>query len=439
VSTGLFGYPNKAAAEVAVTSVVRWLLEKPSRLTLFETLVFDVFTAADEEAYAAVAPTILAQCGAQNRAAGQEDEKTASRAPSSEPARLPAFSDELAAVASEIASTDRLLIVAAAGLSISDTAPNNPYHSNADFTRHYPTVCRFGYSNAFEAMGLAADTSVPASVRVAFMAQHFLNMRFRFPPTPAYDSLRRLASTYQADNVFVWTSNVDGCFERAGFGPANIYQTQGEMRRLQCARDGCGHVWDCVDQLSAIQAATVDGALSDMSLVPTCPRCGSRWPDVRPNLRGGDWFIHAPYEEAGRRLLAWLDECVDQRAQVAIVEVGVGPNTPIVTRIPACAFASAVRANGGRPVYLRVNPDAPERADENPDDSVTFCRVRQTWRALEPLVDAVVPLRSQRAQRATANEPSCSTAGINADPQAAALWRRRYHQVLLSLRTPRQR
>ncbi len=43
-----------------------------------------------------------------------------------------------------IASVDRLLIVAAAGLSISTTLPNNVYHSARDFAHHYPTVASYG-------------------------------------------------------------------------------------------------------------------------------------------------------------------------------------------------------------------------------------------------------------------------------------------------------
>ena len=68
------------------------------------------------------------------------------------------------------------------------------------------------------------------------------------------------------------------------------------MRRLQCARPGCGHVWDCVAQLQAIDAASPDGALTDLSLAPRCLRCGHEV--YRPSLRGGDWFDPAPYAEA---------------------------------------------------------------------------------------------------------------------------------------------
>ena len=64
--------------------------------------------------------------------------------------------------------------------------------------------------------------------------------------------------------------------------------------------------------------------------------------ELLPNLRGGEWFDHGPYDETSRRLTAWLDRRVEERANVGVIEIGVGPNTPVVTRIPACAFASAV-------------------------------------------------------------------------------------------------
>jgi hypothetical protein len=95
-------------------------------------------------------------------------------------------------------------------------------------------------------------------------------------------------------------------------------------------------------------------------------------------------------------------------------QVGVGPNTPVVTRIPAVAFASALAAAGGAAVYLRVNPDPPEPARENPtmpparpacsseeegesggsQGSLScFFRWQRPWSALEPLVSAVLALR----------------------------------------------
>merc|ERR1719502_1368726 len=91
--------------------------------------------------------------------------------------------------------------------------------------------------------------------------------------------------------------------------------------------------------LAMVEACSPDGVLQDMSLCMRCPECNTTRENLRPSLRGGDWFIHDPYLPTQERLLSWLDECVQKKLRVAVLEVGVGPNTPVVTRIPAAAFA----------------------------------------------------------------------------------------------------
>ena len=344
--------------------------------------------------------------------------------------------DPVLAAARDIAEADHLLIVAAAGLSISDVLPNNPYHTSSDFAQHYPQIASYGYRTAYDAMGLAGDERVPPGVKCAFTAAHFLNMRFRWPPTPGYETLRKLATSFDPARVFCWTSNVDGCFERAGFDKKLVYTVQGEMDKMQCFRPGCGNIWDCESQIRAIDAASADGVLTDLSLVPTCPKCGSQWPQTRPNLRGGEWFDPSPYEETALALRAWLDDCVRRRASVAVIEVGVGPNTPVVTRVPASAFASAVQANGGRATLLRVNPGA--AGGERPAEGVAFHSWRQGWQALEPLVSAVLSLRGPSSAAPSSeriDDPAAGPAGDGVRGRAAE-WQRRYHELLASLRRP---
>lgn len=48
ISTGVFGYPKRAAVEVALNTVSRWLGSSPSR---FERIVFNVFDTEDEAIY----------------------------------------------------------------------------------------------------------------------------------------------------------------------------------------------------------------------------------------------------------------------------------------------------------------------------------------------------------------------------------------------------
>lgn len=336
--------------------------------------------------------------------------------------------------AERIASADRLLIVAAAGLSISQEHPNNPYHSAADFALHYPQLVKHGYRTSFEAMGLSSDENVPLAIRLAHTAQHFLNMRFRFPPTEAYSWLLELARGFDQEDVFCWTSNVDGCFERAGFDRSRVYTTQGEMSKYQCARTReCGHVWDIEDQLREADAACTNGVLTDLGRArwTSCPKCGG---ETLPSLRGGDWFNHKPYEPTQERLLAWLDECVANKLSVAVIEVGVGPNTPVVTSIPACAFASAVAAAGGQASYLRVNPDLEVHGNQ-PAEMVQFSHWRSSWSTLQQLVQHVGVLRTQDRSSGS-KSPHCLNTQQRDCTKSEA--QERYTEILMSLRTPRR-
>ena len=195
----------------------------------------------------------------------------------------------------------------------------------------YPVLANeYGYRTCYETMSLSSDPSVPSMVKESFRAKHFLNMRFRFPPTPAYTWLLELAHSFGVDQTFVWTSNVDGCFERAGFDKNRVYTTQGEMNKYQC--QNCNNVWPCEAQLRAIEEHSPDGTLTDPKLALKCPLCGVGEEALRPSLRGGNWLDHSPYEEVQDRLLAWLDDSVANGKTVAVLEVGVGPNTPVVTR-----------------------------------------------------------------------------------------------------------
>lgn len=51
ISTGLFGYPKKLAAEVAIHAVCQWISEHPNRM---EQIIFNVFEDEDRECYARI-------------------------------------------------------------------------------------------------------------------------------------------------------------------------------------------------------------------------------------------------------------------------------------------------------------------------------------------------------------------------------------------------
>eukprot|EP00656_Telonema_subtile_P030487 TRINITY_DN3345_c0_g1_i2.p1 TRINITY_DN3345_c0_g1~~TRINITY_DN3345_c0_g1_i2.p1 ORF type:complete len:129 (-),score=31.71 TRINITY_DN3345_c0_g1_i2:131-517(-) len=56
ISTGLFGYPQLDAAELALKTVKQWVEEHPGMIDL---VVFDVFTEEDHRIYCELAPQVL--------------------------------------------------------------------------------------------------------------------------------------------------------------------------------------------------------------------------------------------------------------------------------------------------------------------------------------------------------------------------------------------
>ena len=84
-------------------------------------------------------------------------------------------------------------------------------------------------------MGLEADPSVPRTAKWALYAKHMDNMRWQFTPNEGYCYGHLLDLVDEMDH-FVLTSNVDACFERAGFDPSRIYTPHGEWTYLQCTR-----------------------------------------------------------------------------------------------------------------------------------------------------------------------------------------------------------
>jgi len=55
---------------------------------------------------------------------------------------------------------------------------------------------------------------------------------------------------------------------------------------------------------------------------------------LRGNVRGGEWFVHDHYNPSQDKLIQWLRETETKGLRLAIIEIGAGHNTPVVTRYP---------------------------------------------------------------------------------------------------------
>ena len=191
------------------------------------------------------------------------------------------------------------------------------------------------------------------------------NMRWKWEPCRGYSMLRELL---EGKDVHVLTSNVDGCFNRAGF--EHVYRPQGDWSFYQCsvpcARDS---FWPSRPLLDALlPQLDADGVLPD-NLIPKCPKCGA---SVQGNVRGNDSFLHSPYQTDQDKLKAWLEEGnVD-----VVLEIGAGFNTPIITRLPAESVAREHDAT-----FVRINP----MHNSIPADLKEAISIAAGWQILEDI------------------------------------------------------
>lgn len=125
--------------------------------------------------------------------------------------------------------------------------------------------------------------------------------RYMNAPKPVYENLLRLV---QEKDYFVLTTNVDHCFQKAGFDKHRMFYTQGDYGLWQCSRPCHHETYDnrkIVEKMVEAQGYTVaaDGTLLapqraalkmtvPSELVPHCPKCGA---PMTMNLRADSTFV----------------------------------------------------------------------------------------------------------------------------------------------------
>jgi NAD-dependent SIR2 family protein deacetylase len=172
----------------------------------------------------------------------------------------------------------------------------------------------------------------------AYWSRYIYINRYMNPPKPVYN---QLLERVKDKDYFVLTTNVDHCFQKAGFDKKRMFYTQGDYGLFQCGEPCSQETYDneeSIRQMVEAQGFVIapDGTLTvpdgvtlgmtvPTQLLPTCPRCGK--PMVM-NLRSDDkfvedagWHIHAEYyTEFLRR---------HRNGKTLFLELAVGYNTPV--------------------------------------------------------------------------------------------------------------
>ncbi len=232
--------------------------------------------------------------------------------------------------AAAIDRADALLIGAGAGMGVDSGLPD--FRGPEGFWRAYQAFRGKPFHDVSNPVWFDRD---PEQAWGFF--GHRLHLYRNAEPHGGYAVLRRWCER-PASGAFVFTSNVDGHFRKAGFDEARLFEVHGSIHHLQCVGQCSRAIWSADDVEVDVDVETVRAT----SELPTCPTCGGL---ARPNvLMFGDYeWIPDRSDEQERRYVEWR-RTAEVRYVVA-VEIGAGTAVPTVRSECAQAANRLVRIN----------------------------------------------------------------------------------------------
>ncbi len=238
--------------------------------------------------------------------------------------------------AEAIAGADALLITAGAGMGVDSGLPD--FRGTEGFWRAYPPIARLGLR--FDEMANPVQFARDPALAWGFYG-HRLELYRAAQPHRGFEVLLRWVERMR-QGAFVFTSNVDGQFQRAGFSAERVVECHGSLLVLQCSAPCSDELWGIGD----LQVRVDEKTFRARPPLPTCLACGS---PARPNvLMFGDW-LWVPRRTAAQeeRFRSWLDRL---DGELVVVEIGAG------TAVPTVRLTSehVARERGGR--LVRINP-----------------------------------------------------------------------------------
>ena len=160
----------------------------------------------------------------------------------------------------------------------------------------------------------------------AYWSRYIFINRYQDTPKPVYENLLKLVAD---KDYFVITTNVDHCFQKAGFDKKRLFYTQGDYGLFQCSEPCCQETFDNEDVIREMAEQQKDMKIPT-ELLPVCPHCGK---PLTMNLRSDDKFVE---DEGWHRAAERYEDFLRTRAgqKILFLELGVGYNTPVIIKYP---------------------------------------------------------------------------------------------------------
>lgn len=228
-------------------------------------------------------------------------------------------SDKIKAFRTALDEADAVIIGAGAGLS----AAAGFTYSGARFTEHFADFeSKYGFHDMYT--GGFYPYQTPEEFW-AYWSRYILVNRYMDAPKPTYKELLELV---KKKDYFVITTNVDHCFQKAGFDKRRLFYTQGDYGLFQCSKPCCNETFENEEMVLAM-AEQCSKMRIPTELLPRCPNCGR---PLTMNLRSDEKFV----EDVGWiAASARYENFLRTRAgRILYLELGVGYNTPGIIKYP---------------------------------------------------------------------------------------------------------
>ncbi len=142
---------------------------------------------------------------------------------------------DIARLRETIQTAEAIIIGAGAGLS---TSAGFSY-SGRRFKENFPDfIAKYGFSDMYSAGFYPYET---LEEHWAYWSRYIFINRYQNPPKPVYQNLFHLV---QSKDYFVLTTNVDHCFQKAGFDKQRLFYTQGDYGLWQCSKPCHNRTYD---------------------------------------------------------------------------------------------------------------------------------------------------------------------------------------------------
>lgn len=233
------------------------------------------------------------------------------------------YEDQIKRAAEMIKDADTVLIGAGAGLS---TAAGLNYGGKRFNDNFGEFIKRYG-SMYMKDMYSAGFYPFPTEeAKWGYWSKHSYMNRIEPEGLPLYKQVYEMTKDKEH---FVLTTNVDHQFFKAGFEDEHIFATQGDYGLIQCEKGCHNKTYDAINMFKQMNQARKD-CLVPSYMVPRCPVCRGA---MTMNLRCDQYFVEDEHwHEAAKRYGIFLENCTGKK--VALLELGVGFNTPTIIRFP---------------------------------------------------------------------------------------------------------